>query len=317
MCGCRILLEKTAILILNWNQSLLTIELIKKFLSENEYGLIVVDNHSNKENEKLLEDFCQRNIFKVIDENTLKERSEKLNSSRFLLKLNKNYGYARGNNFGIRFVAELGIRYCLLINNDVSFDVNIINDLTNLFNLDNKIALIGPRILDSRKKQQGPIKRQNLINMTLYNLFFPLAWSLAKVVNYLKKRHKNLSDRYVFGISGCFMLFDVSLLNKVNNFDENTFLYQEEMILAEKLKRANLKTYYTEDFYVFHLHAQSTNLKPRKEIRKYKIDSIKYYWTKYRNCGDFAIKIIIFSWNIRDYFWEPLIKLLKKVFKKL
>jgi len=59
-------------------------------------------------------------------------------------------------------------------------------------------------------------------------------------------------------ISGSCMLFPAEVLQKIEGFDINTFLYYEEAIIAEKLNKLNLKTFVIPSCTVEHEHAGST-----------------------------------------------------------
>jgi len=82
--------------------------------------------------------------------------------------------------------------------------------------------------------------------------------------------------------------------------------------MGGKLTRKNYKTGYDEEYCIHHLHAQSTKILPNKQLRKIKINSSKYYLKTYKLYGKTRINIIMFSLFIRDFFWEPMITLIKK-----
>ncbi len=51
------------------------------------------------------------------------------------------------------------------------------------------------------------------------------------------------------------------VLQKVNFFDENTFLYYEENIIAKKLKQVGYKIMLHSDIFVFHNHSVTIDKK--------------------------------------------------------
>ena len=89
-------------------------------------------------------------------------------------------------------------------------------------------------------------------------------------------------------IPGCFFIIKVSVLEEMNFFDEGTFLYQEENIIAFKLSKLNKGYYsaiYVKDYY-FHNHVNNkfTNkLKGRIKSTKVYNDSLEYLLKNYYN----------------------------------
>jgi GT2 family glycosyltransferase len=51
-------------------------------------------------------------------------------------------------------------------------------------------------------------------------------------------------ERPCYWVSGCFMIIKSIDYINAEYFDENTFLYGEEMILAERLKKINRSMYF-------------------------------------------------------------------------
>ena len=103
--------------------------------------------------------------------------------------------------------------------------------------------------------------------------------------NRLFKNESIYSDDYyknelnaVEVVSGCFFGIKDSVLKKVNDFDEGTFLYFEENILGYKLKEKNIKTYVDNSVTVTHNLSVSVD-KNIKKYKKYKIlmNSLFYY----------------------------------------
>ena len=66
-----------------------------------------------------------------------------LKRSLFLIKNDINYGFAEGNNIGIRFALnKLNPDYILLLNNDTNVDPHFLNELVNVAESDLDIRSI-------------------------------------------------------------------------------------------------------------------------------------------------------------------------------
>ena len=64
-----------------------------------------------------------------------------------IIKNEKNYGFAEGNNIGIRFALKnLNSDYILLLNNDTVVDKDFLNYMVETGEKDEKIGILGPKI---------------------------------------------------------------------------------------------------------------------------------------------------------------------------
>ena len=83
-------------------------------------------------------------------------------------------------------------------------------------------------------------------------------------------------------VSGCFFIVDSKFLKEVDYFDENTFLYYEEQILASKVKSKNKKELIDNKVTIIHNHSVTID-KTIKRINKQKIlkNSQRYFCKNY------------------------------------
>lgn len=81
----------------------------------------------------------------------------------------------------------------------------------------------------------------------------------------------------------------------VNGFDPDTFLYAEEVILAERLKQINKQIYFLADVSVVHLGGSSTsNAMQNSKLKQILIESNSLYYRRYLQCN----KLIIWLYKI-------------------
>ncbi len=83
------------------------------------------------------------------------------------------------------------------------------------------------------------------------------------------------------------------MLEEINYFDENTFLYYEENILAKRVKMTNYKTVIDNRISIIHNHSVSVD-KSFKKVGKYKIlkESQKYYVKEYLGASKFQLMLL-------------------------
>ena len=146
---------KVSIIILNWNGWKDTIECLESLFNIDypDYDIVIVDNNSEDKSLMKIRDYCQNKISVTTTSsyNDSKKRPIKFfeydydpnqfNSTSFndlhlkhinliLIKNDQNYGFAEGNNIGIKFsLTNLDPDYILLLNNDTIVDKLFLNEL--------------------------------------------------------------------------------------------------------------------------------------------------------------------------------------------
>lgn len=120
---------KVSIIILNWNgleDTTECLESLKKITYPN-YEVILVDNGSEGDDVRIL--------------------SEKFGDYIHVIENDRNYGFAEGNNIGMRYaLADLNPDYILLLNNDTVVDPDFLTELVKAAEGDATIGILGPKI---------------------------------------------------------------------------------------------------------------------------------------------------------------------------
>lgn len=199
---------------------------------------------------------------------------------------------------GLKRAFDQNFNYALVLNNDIA-----IPDKEFLYKIYTKIessdyALIGPQIIEKDRAQLPLYKnRPGFLKIFLENCLVIPNIILKKTLRKYSKH--NSSD--VYAVSGCCFIANLTVLNKVNYFDEFLFLYGEELVLSEKLFRLNESIYYYTDAVVYHNHSQTIGKSyDLNKIFMMQNKSFMYYCNTYRE--DFSKlnkKLIKLSLEIR------------------
>lgn len=262
-----------AIIILNYNSWQLTIDFIEKEISKIELPertqIIVVDNCSPNESVVQLQKWNNKCHKFVLIENE------------------KNTGYAAGNNVGLRWAKENKYRFALVTNNDIFFDdPKTLKKMISVLQKDSQLGVVSPRVFTPSGME------------TNRNLFRPSVWDLTfGRVQYRKKGRtqpeslKGMDKTYCYNYrpQGCCMLLDLEVMQDVGYMDENTFLYMEEPILAERMLNKGYRGACALTVCVIHNHSTTVmSVAKRKQVYKWQHESEMYYYSKYRHFGKFS-----------------------------
>lgn len=304
---------EVAFVILNWNKADMTIQTVKNVQSTEigDFAVVVVDNGSEMSEKIKLVRFAQENNWKIIDEEECPDTSCK----RILVLASFNYGYAKGNNIGLKLAKSLRVNWAIVMNNDVVLEESVVNTLLNVARSDRKIAVVGPKIVGLDGKKQGPFGKPGLYDRVFYPLLYPVLYPLKKLAKRLRLS-KSISTQnnviYPYRIMGCFFLLNLDAMEKVGWFDEGTFLYGEELILSEKLLRHGYRVAYTERTYVKHIHEATTSqLGKKRDFMQ--LESELYYFRKYRGYGKVRLTLVKFGFLYSYFVLVPVLEFLKKL----
>ena len=165
---------KVSIIILNWNGWQDTIECLESLyqITYPSYDVIVVDNDSENESVQKIREYCGGEIevdskffeysienkpIKIIEytkdqaeagggkENGIMEVPS--NGKMILIKNEKNYGFAEGNNIAMRYALKaLNPNYILLLNNDTVVDTEFLGELVKVAESDSGIGFAGSKV---------------------------------------------------------------------------------------------------------------------------------------------------------------------------
>lgn len=233
----------------------------------------------------------------IVDNCSQNDSVEGLNANKFwgyvLIENKNNMGYAAGNNIGLRYAYRKGYKYAWIVNNDVLIkDKEIISKILQIFSKDENIAAVSPDIY-------APSGHMFNRDCTCPS-FFDLTVGMLKYSKKGRKMANHGGFGYVYRPQGCCMFLDLDKMADVDYMDEATFLYSEEIILAERLCRKGYKCACCCDSYVIHNHSKTVkSVFDKKRIRKMQVNSFAYYLKKYRGYGRLKNKIGCWFYTVK------------------
>lgn len=289
-------LPKIYVQILNYRGWEATIQCVRYFLVQEgvDLRILLIDNASPDESfEKLAAEF-------------------KDHPQVELLKSAENGGYAKGNNIGLAYLHNKEFDYLLISNNDVRIDNNqLLSSLVTRYEQLPNIAFLAPAMYVDGKEDQ---KHQ--------------AWRLPRFrdevmaslrILYFIGRHTIQTSRYQFPanalapekvdcLSGSFFLGNQQIFDQLGGFDERTFLYGEETILAHKIKALGLQNYLWRAVHYHHDQGSTTTrLHSLLQLQRYWLDSTLYYQRHYRKLARWKLlilKILYFCWVLETLLFQ-------------
>jgi len=247
-------------------------------------GIIIVTYNSQKDIGRLLKSIIiQKNnniMVYIVDNYSTDNTLEIINEFQSDLPVNiisckTNNGFAKGNNIGIKKAMDDGCELVFILNPDIKLEYNCIDNLTNKISSDESVGVVGPVVLYGNKPG-------NIIQ------------GYGVTVNFKTQNKKDLfgnenlvqdlpSELMVDFVLGGAMMVKSKVLKVTGLFEEDYFMYNDELDLAYRIKKAGYKTICVRDAIVRHFHDFNATNKKGNNLMYYYMMRNKYlYFKKHR-----------------------------------
>lgn len=237
-----------SVCIVNWNTKKLLSECIKsinELTSGVAYEIIVVDNAS--------EDGSAHAI-----------KSEF--SDCILIECKKNLGFAKANNIAAKRATG---RFVLYLNPDTKLVTNALLGMYSYLKRNDDIGAVGSKLLYPSGSIQFtcartiPTPLNQFCYLAMLNRLFPKSKFFSTIeMGYWD----HLTSREIDCLSGACMMVRKDIIDKLNGFDENLFMYAEDVDLCYRVKQAGWKIYYLATEEIIHYEGCSSSQKKEKNF---------------------------------------------------
>lgn len=232
--------RKLSIIIINFNVKYFLEHCLNSALSALtgiEGEIIVVDNHSTDGSKSYFE-----NRFPPV---------------KFIWN-ETNIGFGKANNLGLKYATG---EYILFLNPDTIIPEDCFKKCISFLQSKNDTGALGVKMIDGsgrflkESKRSFPYPLTSLFKlMGLANLF-PHSKLFAKY--HLGNLDEN-SNHEVDVLAGAFMMIPRKIINVVKGFDEDFFMYGEDIDLSYRIQQAGFVNYYFAETCIIHFKGEST-----------------------------------------------------------
>ncbi len=237
-------MPKLTILIVNWKTPDLLVKCLESLKTDRNFTnfiVYVVDNNSQDESVALVED-----QFKTVK----------------IIKNQENLGFSVACNQVLKiFTTE----YIFLLNPDTTIAQDAVSILLDYMENNPNIGICGPKVLNCDGSLQLACRRSfpspmaSFYRLTYLSYLFPKHKAMA---NYNLTFIDENQICEVDSVSGAAMLIRKSVIDKIGVFDENIFMFGEDLDLCWRAKTAGYKVMYNPNSIVIHEHGASSKKRP-------------------------------------------------------
>lgn len=264
---------KNCFLIVNYNDYKSTKHLIDNVCNYSCLEeIVVVDNYSREDQIELLSTMDYKNVTVIYNES--------------------NLGYSGAINVGADYLIKKYKKCNIIVSNS---DVVILSqeDIMTLIKELNKksVGLVGPQILERGNILKG--RKDVSVNYDILALTPIIKNFVDPRKLYYEIGYYSEDTSFVDVLSTCFFLINSETLKSINFMDENVFLYYEDYILCNKVRKKGLDIVMCNNVKIKHLYSVSVD-KNYKTVNKKKMfsESVLYYHSTYHDINFIQKKLL-------------------------
>lgn len=232
----------------------------------------------------------------IVVDNDSSDDSCEMIKSRFpnvkLIKNNSNLGFPKGNNIG---VAQAKGDYICILNPDTVVAEDTFEKILTFAKKQENLGIVGCKLIDGSGNFLPESKRgipTPFVALTkifgLYKLF--PSWELLNryYTQHLSENETGKVDILV----GAFMIMKRNLYNEIGGFDENCFMYSDDIDLSFMVLKSGKNNYYFHETSVIHYKGEST-VKDGLYMKRFR-EAMQFFYKKHYKISplfDFFMKI--------------------------
>jgi len=224
---------------------------INKSITNLRYEIIVVDNASTDGSERIF--------------NELSESEENFS----YIYSPKNVGFGKANNLGFEIAKG---KYTLILNPDTLIETDTLQVMYDYMESNPDIGTSGCKVLNLDGTFQTACRRgfptpwASFCKLFGLQRLFPKSKLFAKYnLSYLNEDETNDIDALI----GAFMFTRTDMLRKINGFDDNFFMYGEDLDLCYRIKQAGYRVSYYPKTTITHFKGESSKRSTLNETKHF------------------------------------------------
>ncbi|MSR62662.1 MAG: glycosyltransferase family 2 protein [Planctomycetes bacterium] len=208
-----------------------------------------------------------------------------------LIANEKNEGFARGSNQGMRVARG---EYVLLLNTDTEVAPEAIARMLRFMEEHPQHAAVAPRLVHrdgstQRTVQEFPTLKTALFFSTPLERWFPHSRELER---YFMRAWDQQSSRDVDQPPAAVLLLRKAVLEQVGLFDEELWLFYNDVDLAWRMHAAGWQTHYLAEATVLH-HVGGSTSKFKDFLAVWQRDRLRYYRKHFGRSGGWWLKACV------------------------
>ena len=214
-----------------------------------------------------------------------------------VLSPNENLGYFGGADYAVKAIGAKLKKFAsvLIVNPDIIFDGKFFSQLAIVLDDAESAGAIFPTVFDTNEQcdmnpflASRPPKSfldtrirafSNRLTFLFWNLASMFKRKLASVQNTPVNNAQSVTE--IYAGHGALMIFTPDFFRLGGTFERPTFLYSEELFIAEQCRQVNLICVHYPELKTTHVSHATTSLVPGNSRRVWALESLKHIRDSY------------------------------------
>lgn len=259
-----------SVIILNYNVRYfleLCVLSTQKAIQNLDAEIIVIDNNSS-------DDSCAM----------MKQRFPNIK----LIENKENLGFPKGNNIGVTHAKG---EYICILNPDTVVAEDAFEKIASFLAMTENVGIVGCKLIDGTANFLPESKRGIPTPWVAFTKIFGL-YKLFPNSSLFNKYYAQHLDENQTGkvdiLVGAFMLMKRELYNEIGGFDENCFMYSDDIDLSYMALQKGKSNYYFHETTVIHYKGEST-IRDQKYMKHFQ-EAMQFFYKKHFR------KSVVFDW---------------------
>jgi len=211
-----------------------------------------------------------------------------------LIENSENYGFSKGNNIG---VAQAKGEFICVLNPDTVVSEDTFQNILEFFEGKSEIGILGCRLIDGKGQFLPESKRYVPAPMVAIKKM------LGFTDSYYVKTLKQDALGRVPVLVGAFMVLKKQIYDEVNGFDEDYFMYGDDVDLSYKVENADYHNMYYGKTTIIHYKGEST-LKDKIYAKRF-YGAMQIFYKKYFKSHLLFNTMVWFGVRLVTWFQKP------------
>lgn len=203
----------------------------------------------------------------------LKEFCQKFDKVQYIPS--ENVGYGSAHNIAIQKAINSGSEYHLVLNSDVNFEPEALDEITSYMDEREDVAMVQPNIVYPNGEMQYTCRLLPTPANLIFRRFLPQAMVEKMNERYMLKFFDHKKEINIPYHQGSFLFFRVKCFDKVGLFDERFFMYPEDIDITRRMHR-EYRTMFWPGVTVVHAH-RAASYKSKKMLKIHMWNMCKYF----------------------------------------
>ena len=197
-----------------------------------------------------------------------------------------NLGFSKANNLAIKKATG---QYILFLNPDTIVPEDCFEKCLSFFSIHHDAGALGVHMIDGNgifhkeSKRGFPAPAVSFYKMIGLANLFPTSKTYAAYYAGHLPENKTAS---VEVLSGAFMMISKKIMDRIKGFDEDYFMYAEDIDMSYRVKKTGFKNYYFAETSIIHFKGESTKKTDAEYVRNF-YGAMKLFVEKHYNQQSF------------------------------